>query len=156
MRKQRSGHIINVSSMGGYQANPTLGIYASTKFAIEGISEALYGEVKSLGIDVTVIGPGFFRTDFLDSSSLRHTRESIEDYAEMVGKTRSFSEVNNGVQPGDPSKLANALLHLVSLPEPPLRLPFGSDALARILTKNAYVAAQTERWRTLSESTNFL
>lgn len=155
MRKQRSGHIINVSSMGGYQANPTLGIYASTKFAIEGISEALYGEMKPLGIHVTVIGPGFLRTDFLDPSSLQHAKVKIEDYAAAVEKTRSFSEANNGLQPGDPGKLAKALLHLVSLPEPPLRIPFGSDALARLLTKNSFVAEQTERWRSLSESTDF-
>lgn len=155
MRKQRSGHIMNVSSMGGYQANPTLGIYASTKFAIEGISEALYGEMKPLGIHVTAIGPGFLRTDFLDPSSLQHAKVKIEDYAAAVEKTRSFSEANNGTQPGDPWKLAKALLHLVSLPDPPLRLPFGSDALARLLTKNSFVAEQTERWRSLSESTDF-
>jgi NAD(P)-dependent dehydrogenase (short-subunit alcohol dehydrogenase family) len=155
MRKQQSGHIMNVSSMGGYQANPTLGIYASTKFAIEGISEALYGEMKPLGIHVTAIGPGFLRTDFLDPSSLQHAKLKIEDYAAAVEKTRSFSEVNNGLQPGDPGKLAKALLHLVSVPEPPLRIPFGSDALARLLTKNSFVAEQTERWRSLSESTDF-
>jgi NAD(P)-dependent dehydrogenase (short-subunit alcohol dehydrogenase family) len=106
MRGQRSGHVINVSSMGGYQANPTLGIYASTKFAIEGISEALYAEVKPLGIRVTAIGPGFLRTDFLDQSSLKHAKVTIDDYAEAVAKTRTFSESNNGTQPGDPARLA--------------------------------------------------
>jgi short-subunit dehydrogenase len=154
MRKQQSGHILNMSSLGGYQASPGWGVYGSTKFAVEGITEALYGEVKALGIHVTVIEPGFFRTDFMDSSSLQRTKTQIEDYAATVGKTRIFAETNNRQQPGDPAKLAEALLQLVALPDPPLRLPLGPDAVRRIASKNAFVAQETERWKSLSESTD--
>jgi NAD(P)-dependent dehydrogenase (short-subunit alcohol dehydrogenase family) len=143
-----------MSSLGGYQASPGWGVYGSTKFAVEGITEALYGEVKTLGIHVTVIEPGFFRTDFMDSSSLQRTKTQIEDYAATVGKTRIFAETNNRQQPGDPAKLAEALLQLVALPDPPLRLPLGPDAVRRIASKNAFVAQETERWKSLSESTD--
>jgi NAD(P)-dependent dehydrogenase (short-subunit alcohol dehydrogenase family) len=154
MRQQKAGHIINMSSLGGYQSSVGFGVYCSTKFAVEGITEALYGEVKPLGIHATVVEPGFFRTDFLDGSSLQRTKEEIEDYAPTVGKVRSFAGTHNHEQPGDPAKLAEALLRLVALPDPPLRLPLGPDALRRIAAKNSFVAEEIERWRTLSESTN--
>jgi NAD(P)-dependent dehydrogenase (short-subunit alcohol dehydrogenase family) len=89
MRKQRSGHIINLSSLGGYQASQGWGVYGSTKFAVEGLTEALYGELKPLGIHATVIEPGFFRTDFMDDSSLMRTAVQIDEYMSTVGKTRS-------------------------------------------------------------------
>lgn len=154
MRKQKSGHIINMSSLGGYQASAGFGVYCSTKFAVEGITEALHGEVKPLGIHAMVVEPGFFRTDFLDGSSLQRTKEEMGDYAQTVGKVRSFAGTHNHEQPGDPAKLAEALLQLVALPDPPLRLPLGPDALLRIAAKNSFVAEEIERWRTLSESTN--
>jgi NAD(P)-dependent dehydrogenase (short-subunit alcohol dehydrogenase family) len=154
MRKQGSGHIINMSSLGGYQASPGWGIYGSTKFAVEGITEALYAELKPLGIHATVVEPGFFRTDFLDASSLARTKAEIEAYAGTVGKTRSFASANNRQQPGDPAKLAEALLQLVALPDPPVRLPLGPDALKRIAAKNEFVNQEMERWKTLSTSTS--
>lgn len=154
MRAQKSGHIINMSSLGGYQSSVGFGIYCSTKFAVEGITEALYGEVKPLGIHATVVEPGFFRTDFLDGRSLQHSKEEMSDYFATVGKVRGFAAAHNHEQPGDPAKLAAALLQLVALPDPPLRLPLGSDAVRRVAAKNSFVAEEMERWRTLSESTD--
>ena len=155
MRKQRSGHIINMSSVGGYASGPGFGIYCSTKFAVEGISEALSGELAPLGIHATVVEPGYFRTDFLDSSSLDTTKERIADYAESAGKVREVATEKNHQQPGDPKKLAKALIQLVNAPEPPVRLPLGTDTLARIAEKNAFVEKETAKWRTLSASTDF-
>ena len=154
MRKQQVGHILNMSSLGGYQASAGFGIYGSTKFAVEGITEALYAELKPLGIHATVIEPGFFRTDFMDASSLQHTNAKIEDYVATVGKTRAFASEHNHQQPGDPAKLAAALLQLVALPDPPVRLPLGPDALKRIAAKNEFVNRESQRWKALSESTN--
>lgn len=155
MRKQGAGYIINMSSLGGYQASAGWGVYGSTKFAVEGITEALYAELKPLGIHATVIEPGFFRTDFMDSSSLMRAAVQIDDYQNTVGKTRAFADHNNGQQPGDPAKLAKALIDLAALPDPPLRLQLGSDAVKRIEEKNAFVQAESQRWRSLSISTDF-
>jgi NAD(P)-dependent dehydrogenase (short-subunit alcohol dehydrogenase family) len=155
MRKQKSGHIINISSIGGYSSYPGWGIYSSTKFAVEGITESLHGELAPFGIHATVVEPGFFRTDFLDSSSLIKTADMIGDYADTVGKMRDFAEGHNHQQPGSPSKLAQAILQLAKTAEPPLRLPLGTDTLKRIADKNAFVERETETWRSISESTDF-
>src|SRR5215813_12932440 len=155
MRRQRSGHVINVSSVGGYTGYPGWGVYGATKFAVEGISEALAGEVAPLGIKVTVVEPGFFRTDFLDESSLAHTAQQIDDYRDSVGKTRAHAADANGGQRGDPRKLAQAFLQLASAKNPPLRLPLGSDTVERIEAKNAHVASEIAAWRTLATSTDF-
>src|SRR5262245_47075828 len=155
MRRQRSGHIINVSSVGGYTGYPGWGIYGATKFAVEGISEALSAEVAPLGIKVTVVGPGFFRTDFLDETSLSRTVQQIEDYRGSVGKTRAHAADVNHSQRGDPRKLAAAFMQLANAKNPPLRLPLGSDCVARIEAKNAFVAKELAEWRTLATSTDF-
>ncbi|MBD2524699.1 oxidoreductase [Nostoc sp. FACHB-133] len=155
MRQHRSGHIINLSSIGGYRSYPGWGIYGSTKFAVEGITEALHYELANLGIHATVVEPGFFRTNFLDGSSLRQSRVQIPDYAQTVGKTRDMAVERNYQQPGDPIKLAQAILEIVNTNEPPLRLPLGTDTLQAIAQKNAYVEQETAKWRTLSESTNY-
>ncbi|MET0676794.1 MAG: oxidoreductase [Bradyrhizobium sp.] len=155
MRRQRAGHIINLSSVGGYTGYPGWGVYGATKFAVEGISEALAGEVAPLGIRVTVVEPGFFRTDFLDETSLARTALQIEDYRETVGQTRSHAaDVNHG-QRGDPNKLAKAFLELVNARNPPLRLPLGSDTVERIEAKNTHVGLELAIWRHLSTSTDF-
>lgn len=155
MRQHRSGHIINLSSIGGYRSYPGWGIYCSTKFAIEGITEALHAELAPLGIHATVIEPGYFRTDFLDGSSLRQSAEQISDYAETVGKTRDMEAGRNHQQQGDPVKLAQAILQIANANEPPLRLPLGTDTLQGIAAKNAYVKQELKKWRTLSKSTNY-
>ncbi|MVT65050.1 SDR family NAD(P)-dependent oxidoreductase [Bradyrhizobium pachyrhizi] len=155
MRRQRSGHFINISSVGGYTGYPGWGVYGATKFAVEGISEALAAEVAPLGIKVTVVEPGFFRTDFLDESSLSRTAHQIEDYHASVGKTRAVAADFNHGQRGDPRKLAGAMLKLVNADNPPLRLPLGSDTVERIETKNAFVARELAEWRTVATSTDF-
>jgi len=155
MRERRAGHIVNFSSLGGYHASPGWGIYCSTKFAVEGLSEALHAEVAPLGIHVTVVEPGYFRTDFLDGSSLGKTEREITDYAATVGRMREMAAARNHLQPGDPVKLAEALIELVHAPDPPLRLPLGTDALQVVAEKNAFVEEETARWRILSASTDF-
>jgi len=155
MRKQKSGHIINISSIGGYSSYPGWGVYSSTKFAVEGLTESLHDELAPLGIHATVVEPGFFRTDFLDSSSLIKTASVISDYADTVGKMRDSMEGHNHQQPGDPSKLAQAILQLVKAAEPPVRLPLGTDTLKRIADKNALVEKETAMWRTVAVSTDF-
>jgi NAD(P)-dependent dehydrogenase (short-subunit alcohol dehydrogenase family) len=155
MRQEKAGHIINFSSLGGFRASAGWGVYCSTKFAVEGITEALHDELAPLGIHATVVEPGFFRTDFMDNRSLSATGKQIEDYAETVGKTRIFAVERNHQQPGDPARLAQALLRLANTPKPPLRLALGSDALQRIAEKNAFVTQETAEWRALSESTDF-
>jgi hypothetical protein len=102
-----------------------------------------------------VIEPGFFRTDFMDNRSLERTGQQIGDYTETVGKTKIFAVERNHQQPGDPAKLAQALLQLANAEKPPLRLALGTDALARIAEKNSFVAQETAEWRSLSESTDF-
>ncbi len=155
MRKQRSGHIMNMSSVGGYRSAAGFGVYCSTKFAVEGITEALHAELEPLGIHATVVEPGYFRTDFLDASSLLVGKEVIDDYDATSGTVRRRAAEMNHNQPGDPQKLAHALVTLADASAPPLRLALGSDTLKAIEEKNAYVAAETEAWRALSKSTDF-
>ena len=155
MRRQRSGHIINISSIGGYQAYMGWGVYGSTKFAVEGITEALHQEVAPLGIHATVVEPGFFRTDFLDEQSLVKTALELPDYDETVGAMRRFAKDANHAQPGNPVKFAEAILALVNAPKPPQRLPLGSDTVARIEEKNHFVASELAEWRDLALSTDF-
>ncbi|WP_129973438.1 MULTISPECIES: oxidoreductase [unclassified Pseudomonas] len=155
MRAQRSGRVINISSIGGYQAYVGWGVYGSTKFAVEGISEALHQELSPLGIHATVVEPGFFRTDFLDEQSLIKTALVLPDYDETVGKMRTFAEAANHAQPGDPLKFAEAMLALVNAPNPPQRLALGSDTIARIEAKNRLVAQELAEWNELALSTDF-
>ncbi|MGF6691688.1 NAD(P)-dependent dehydrogenase (short-subunit alcohol dehydrogenase family) [Metapseudomonas resinovorans] len=155
MRRQRSGHVLNISSLGGYQAYYGWGVYGSTKFAVEGISEALHQELAPLGVKVTVVEPGFFRTDFLDDQSLVKTALELPDYDETVGAMRRFAEGANHAQPGDPSKFAGAVLNLVNAANPPQRLPLGSDALARISEKHSLVEGEVAAWKDLAMSTDF-
>ena len=155
MRQQRSGHILNISSIGGYQAYMGWGVYGSTKFAVEGITEALHQELAPLGIHATVVEPGFFRTDFLDEQSLVKTALELPDYDETVGKVRRMAQDYNHAQPGNPAKLADALLALVGAPNPLQRLPLGSDTVARIEAKNQLVAEELAQWKAVALSTDF-
>jgi len=156
LRHQGSGHIINISAIVGYESLFGWAIYASTKFAVEGISEGLAMEVKPLGIKVTIVEPGFFRTDFLDGQSLAVCPTIIEDYAETTGAMRRTAVSLNHQQPGDPARMAKAILKIVDDPNPPLRMPFGSDTVATIEAKNAFVAEELKKWRTLAISTDFV
>jgi NAD(P)-dependent dehydrogenase (short-subunit alcohol dehydrogenase family) len=155
MRRQRSGHVINISSVGGYAGYPGWGVYGATKFAVEGLSEAMTAELAPLGIHVTVVEPGFFRTDFLDDQSLSRTRQEIPDYIDTVGKTRNVAADVNHAQRGDPSKLAAAFMKLVDAKTPPTRLPLGSDTVERIEAKNAHVEKELAAWRSISISTDW-
>lgn len=155
LRSQRAGHVINMSSIGGYRAAAGFGAYSSTKFAVEGLTEALRGELAPLGIHATVVEPGYFRTDFLDASSLMVAKEIIADYDATSGNVRRRAVEMNHNQPGNPEKLAQAMLELVDAATPPLRLPLGTDTLKAIADKNAYVTQETETWKALSASTDF-
>lgn len=156
MRRQRSGHVINISSIGGYVGFPGWGVYGSTKFAIEGITEALAVEVKPMGIKVTVVEPGFFRTDFLDETSLSVSPSSIADYAQTpAGAMRDFASGKNHGQPGDPARFAKGMITLANAENPPLRMLFGTDTIAAIEAKNASVAEELAIWRDLAASTDF-
>ncbi|MDX5445533.1 MAG: SDR family NAD(P)-dependent oxidoreductase [Zoogloeaceae bacterium] len=154
MRRARGGLVINISSIGGYWSYPGWTVYGSTKFAVEGLSEGLARELAPLGIRVTCVQPGFFRTDFLDSSSLSSTATQIDDYAATVGAMRQHAAGANHRQPGDPLKLVQALLQVADSSEPPLRLPLGSDAVAQLEEKLAIVAGELARWRAVSLSTD--
>jgi NAD(P)-dependent dehydrogenase (short-subunit alcohol dehydrogenase family) len=155
MRRRRSGRIINFSSIGGYVAYPGLGVYCSTKFAVEGLTEALAQELQPLGIYVTAVEPGSFRTDFLDAKSLAVSPRTIADYGETSGAMRAYATGVNHSQPGDPAKLADVLIELIDAPNPPVRLPLGSDTVAAIEAKNAQIAELLNRWRAVSVSTDF-
>ncbi len=155
MRKRRRGHIINISSVAGYSAATGFGVYSSTKFAVEGVSEALHAELTPLGIHVTVVEPGFFRSDILDKDkSLAEAAVRIADYDGTVGAVRAFVPQFNYNQPGDPVKLARALVELANCKEPPLRLPLGPDTLKRMAEKNVLVQRETAAWRDLAASTD--
>ncbi|MDQ0902238.1 MULTISPECIES: oxidoreductase [unclassified Paenibacillus] len=146
MRKQRSGHIINISSVGGLNGFVGWGIYGSTKFAVEGITESMALELAPLGIYATVVAPGFFRTEFLDPTSLIRTAHVIEDYAGTVGEMRSFATQVNKKQPGDPKKLAQAFIKLANAEKPPVHLPLGNDTLAMYREKTAKFEKDIEDW----------
>jgi len=155
LRAQRAGHVVNISSLGGVQSSAGFGLYCSTKFAVEGITEALHAELAPLGIHATVVEPGYFRTEFLDSASLAVSPRVLEDYAESVGAVREAARRINLNQPGDPVRLAQAVMQLVASPTPPLRLPLGTDTLQAIADKHAFVAKETAQWRAVAASTDF-
>jgi len=155
MRAQRSGRVINISSVGGFRSSAGWGIYASTKFALEGISEAMAIELAPLGIKVTIIEPGYFRTDFLDGSSLAAAAHVIDDYAETSGRMRETARSVNHAQPGDPAKAATAVLDVAESDNPPLRIPLGPDSVAAMEAKLAFVAKELAEWRALATSTDF-
>ena len=154
MRKQGSGHVINISSVGGYSSYAGWGVYGSTKFAVEGLSEAMAMELEPLGIKVTVVEPGFFRTDFLDASSLVETAARIADYKDTVGAMRTFAAGANHAQPGDPAKLSQALLKLADADTPPVRLQLGSDTVQRVRAKNQFVEKEMAEWLDVALSTD--
>jgi NAD(P)-dependent dehydrogenase (short-subunit alcohol dehydrogenase family) len=154
MRRQHSGHIINISSVGGLLGSPGWGIYCSTKFAMEGFSEALAQEVRPLGVWVTIVEPGYFRTDFLDASSLGTEETIIADYESTAGAVRAHAVDVNHTQPGDPVKAAAAIVDIASAAEPPVHLLLGTDCVALVEAKIEDLEADIEAWRPLSTSTD--
>jgi hypothetical protein len=151
MRSRRSGHIINMSSIGGYTSSSGWGVYCATKFAVEGISEALSVELAPLGIHATVVEPGYFRTDFLSAQSLSSTAVRIDDYADTVGKMSVFAAAANHQQPGDPQRLAQVIVQLAAARKPPTRLALGRDTVARIEEKHRDVERELDLWRSVYE-----
>jgi NAD(P)-dependent dehydrogenase (short-subunit alcohol dehydrogenase family) len=154
MRRRRAGHIVNITSMGGLTAFPGVGIYNASKFALEGISEALAKEVAPLGIKVTIVEPGSFRTDWAGRSML-HAEQTIGDYAETAGAFRRALAQRNGKQPGDPRKAADAIILAVESDDPPLHLLLGHDALQHVGLKLGTLQAEILKWAPVSSGTNF-
>jgi NAD(P)-dependent dehydrogenase (short-subunit alcohol dehydrogenase family) len=154
LRAQRSGHVINIGSVGGFATAPGVGLYGATKFALEGLSEALRGELAPLGISVTIVEPGGFRTDFLDGTSLQIEPNVIADYAASAGTTRETIVTFNHVQRGDPARAAAAIVDLTEVAEPPLRLQLGADSIERIEAKLELVRRELDRWRNVALSTD--
>ena len=154
MRERRHGHIVNVTSMGGFITMPGISFYCGSKFALEGISEALGKEVAGFGIRVTALAPGQFRTDWA-GRSMDRTPRSIADYDSVMDPIRAARQAKSGHQPGDPAKAADALLALVDAESPPTRLFLGDDALGMVNQKLGAMQDEIAAWVPLSLSTSF-
>ena len=155
MRKQRSGHIVSISSAAGLVGFEFCTAYAASKFGLEGWMESLHAEVAPFGITTTVVNPGFFRTELLTEQSTNYAKPSIEDYDERRSKQIEFWKAQNGLQPGDPAKLARALIMIDSQEPPPRRFVAGADAIALVEQKVADLKAQIDAERDLSTSLAF-
>ncbi|MES2276541.1 MAG: SDR family oxidoreductase [Bacteroidota bacterium] len=152
MRKQRSGHIITISSTGGLQGYTFCAAYSAAKFATEGWMEALQTEVAQFGIHTTIVNPGFFRTELLTEESTKYAGHQIPDYAEGRKQQMEFWKVANGQQSGDPAKLAAALITIAAEEKPPLRFIAGADAVETAEQVAATLQQQTNAYRELSSS----
>ncbi len=153
-RKRRSGHILNLSSIGGLVSTPGMGLYNSTKYAVEGLSEALAIEVAPLGIHVTLIEPGPFRTDFFGRSGVQ-AAAIIPDYDNTAGNTRHLFGGQDGKQPGDPLRAVHAMIKIVDSPNPPLRLLLGAIALQRLRTKLDSMQKEVAAWESVTLGADF-
>jgi NAD(P)-dependent dehydrogenase (short-subunit alcohol dehydrogenase family) len=154
MRARRRGRILNITSMGGHITMPGIAYYCGSKFALEGVSEAVGKELEPFGISVTAVAPGSFRTDWAGRSMVR-TERSIADYDELFGPIRQARQAASGNQLGNPAKAADALLAVVESAEPPTHLVLGSDALRLVAAGRSAVDAEIEKWADLSRSTDF-
>lgn len=155
LRKQGSGHIINVSSLFGYLNNvPGFGLYGSTKYAVEGITEGLATELKPLGIQVTAVAPGLFSTDFVSADSYQSSAVVLDAYKDTVGGIRGFVGQLHGNQPGDPAKLAGVIVKVANSERAPLHLPIGSDAVKSLRDKTAQITKEVDEWEAVSSSTD--
>jgi NAD(P)-dependent dehydrogenase (short-subunit alcohol dehydrogenase family) len=149
---ERTGRIVNFSSVGGITGRMGVGLYNATKFAVEGLSEALATEVGEHGITVTIVEPGAFRTEFL-GGSITVAKNKLPAYDKTSGVTRTFSTDNNGKQLGDPHRAIAVILQAVDAAEPPLRLPLGEDAYRRIREKLDKVHADMAAWEKVATKT---
>jgi NAD(P)-dependent dehydrogenase (short-subunit alcohol dehydrogenase family) len=154
MRTRRSGHIVNISSVGGLIGFPGIGYYNATKFAVEGLSEALAKEAAPLGIKVTIVEPGPFRTDWA-GRSLKTPAIAIEDYAQSAGARRAAIRGYSGTQQGDPVRGAEAIIQAVESAEPPLHLLLGRFAYEMTAVKLKEFAAEMEKWRDVALGADF-
>jgi NAD(P)-dependent dehydrogenase (short-subunit alcohol dehydrogenase family) len=153
MRQRRRGQILNITSMGGHVTMPGIAYYCGSKFALEGISEALSKEVRSFGIAVTAVAPGSFRTDWAGRSMTR-TPRSIPDYDEIFDPVRQAREEKSGKQLGDPSKAARAMLAAIATDSPPVHLLLGSDALGLVRGKLSALEEEIRAWESVTVSTD--
>ncbi|GAB6852208.1 oxidoreductase [Paraburkholderia kururiensis] len=153
MRERRRGHILNITSMGGFITMPGIAYYCGSKFALEGISEALGKEVKPLGIAVTAVAPGGFRTDWAGRSMTR-TPRSIPDYDEVFDPVRKARAERSGKQPGDPKKAARAMLTAIASDHPPAHLLLGTDAIGLVRNKLSALAEEIQAWEAVTVSTD--
>ena len=154
MRAQRAGHIINITSVGGHLGNPGSGYYAATKHAVEGWGKALKAEVGPLGIHVTNVAPGPFRTDWA-GRSMTTTPNAIEDYAAVVGARQAVISELSGKQAGDPVRAGEAMIALAEMPDPPLHVVFGAEGLSRVGKGLARALKEIEDHRELGLGTDF-
>jgi NAD(P)-dependent dehydrogenase (short-subunit alcohol dehydrogenase family) len=154
MRRRRRGHLMAVTSMGGLMAVPGMSAYCGSKFALEGMLEALGKEVAQFGIHVTAIEPGSFRTDWAGRSMTR-AEHSIEDYDELFVPIRAARQKASGNQLGNPAKAGDAVVHIASVDRPPAHLVLGSDALRLVTAGRSAVDADIRAWESLSRSTDF-
>jgi short-subunit dehydrogenase len=153
MRERRRGHVLNITSMGGYITMPGIAYYCGSKFALEGISEALGKEVKPFGIAVTAVAPGSFRTDWAGRSMTR-TPRSIADYDPVFDPVRKAREEKSGKQLGDPQKAARAMLAAIAAEHPPAHLLLGSDALGLVRDKLSALEDEIRAWEAVTVSTD--
>ena len=153
MRERRSGHIINITSMGGFITMPGISYYCGSKFALEGISETLSKELASFNVKVTAVAPGSFRTDWAGRSMSRSAR-TIPDYDSLFDPIRQARQEKSGNQPGDPVKAAQAILTLIESQSPPTHLLLGSDALSLVRQKLTDLSREIEKWEKLTLSTD--
>ena len=152
MRKQRSGHVVTITSTGGIVGQEFCSAYSASKFGLEGWMESLRFEVEPFGIRTTIVEPGFFRTALLEKESTTYAELSIDDYAERTAQTRPAWEAMSGKQGGDPAKLAKALATIVDEEEPPMRWVAGADAVATVEQKANELLSQVDAYRELSSS----
>jgi NAD(P)-dependent dehydrogenase (short-subunit alcohol dehydrogenase family) len=152
MRERRSGAIVQMSSLGGQLSFAGFSAYSATKFALEGLSEALADEVRGFGIKVLVVEPGAFRTNLFGANS---ASDELSAYNDTVGQTRSMIQSGNGSQPGDPAKAAAAILRALEAEQTPLRLPLGADAYEMIETHLNSVRAELDEWEPVIRDTAF-
>jgi NAD(P)-dependent dehydrogenase (short-subunit alcohol dehydrogenase family) len=154
MRARREGRILNVTSMAGLMTMPGLSFYHGSKFALEGISSSLAKEIRPLGIYVTAVEPGMFRTDWAGRSMVRSKRK-IPDYDAIFDPIREARKSRNGHQPGDPAKAGKAVATFLTSPEPPLHLLLGSDAFDYVQKELETLRGEFSNWESLTRSTNF-
>lgn len=154
MRIRRTGHIINITSMAGLVTFPGIAYYCGSKFALEGISEALEQEVRSFGIKVTAVAPGAFRTDWAGRSMVR-TEHNIDDYDPVFAPIRRARMAKDGKQPGDPVKAAQIMLDLIDEVDPPVHLVLGNDALSVVRDRMSVLSDEIDAWESVSKSTGF-
>ena len=156
LRAQGSGHILNISSIAGITgAFPGFGIYCATKFAVNGLSESLAAEVADFGVKVTIVEPGYFRTEFLTAGSFVTPKNGIAAYQKVRDSEAVHQQQINGQQPGDPAKAADVMIRIAGEANPPLHLVLGEDALGLANSKIAAFSTELENWKPVSISTNF-